>query len=362
MTERDYADGNKQAVALLEKWLAYARRGKVNFAAVVTCESPISAVSEYDGMISSHCAAYVALDQLKTALYSHLLAGRRTQNPDVKPPANLVYYPFPLAPISFDFATWIVAQEMRRIQAGAPAPLKVAFKNLDPHFIRGPMFKEVVQPLLGMVGAVESDEGLQGSHDEVYTLSSVCYLVKQGVGILHLKASPEAHLTVRTYFGGQRPIVVTLREAEHCPHRNSDIEAMCTWALKRGEEGKRVIFVRDTARAAEPLECCDQWFETMPAASLDVDLRLALYEYAECCIFGDNGPYVLALFSDTRFMMFHQPDPLSPYVPEQPRWWKQFHGIGEGEQFPWCRPDQRIMWKPATLENLERGWQDFPKQ
>jgi hypothetical protein len=41
-----------------------------------------------------------------------------------------------------------------------------------------------------------------------------------------------------------------------------------------------------------------------------------------------------------------------------PERFEQWHGIKVGEQYPWCRSDQRCVWKPDTYDNLVTAWNE----
>jgi hypothetical protein len=44
------------------------------------------------------------------------------------------------------------------------------------------------------------------------------------------------------------------------------------------------------------------------------------------------------------------------YRPDTPSFWKENQGIEQGEQYPWCKPNQRLIWKPDTYENIVEAW------
>jgi hypothetical protein len=117
-----------------------------------------------------------------------------------------------------------------------------------------------------------------------------------------------------------------------------------------------VILVRDTACANEPFY---SW-EICPLASTNLHMRMALYEQAKCNLFVANGPCTLAQFSDRPWLCFTpiEPDD-SPYKANTAMFWRMYVGIDVGEQFPWSRPDQRIVWKKDTYENICTAWADI---
>jgi hypothetical protein len=146
-------------------------------------------------------------------------------------------------------------------------------------------------------------------------------------------------------------VTITLRESASDPERNSNIAdwlRFADWLRMRGES---VVIVRDTARAAEPLPS----FGTCPQASTDLHTRMALYAAAKCNLFVSNGPYTLALFMDAPWLTFFEPDPEGAGTMNTPSFWAE-HFVPVGEQFPWCRPDQRLTWKADRYENLVAEW------
>ena len=155
--------------------------------------------------------------------------------------------------------------------------------------------------------------------------------------------------------GKQAPVTITLREAAYSSHRNSNIDEWLKFAEYLIAQGERVLFVRDTKCAADPIE----GYETCPAASIDIDVRLALYESAKANLFVSNGPWSLGLFGSRPWLMFNQIDAMDPYPPNTNQWWVNFHGIGVGEQFPWSRPDQRIVWLKDTFVDMCTAWENL---
>ena len=89
-------------------------------------------------------------------------------------------------------------------------------------------------------------------------------------------------------------VTITSREAEHWPARNSTLTEWTKAARELEGLGYRVVFVRDTCKADEPLES----FETFPGASRDLARRAQLYLGAGCNLFVSNGPAWFALALD----------------------------------------------------------------
>lgn len=280
------------------------------------------------------------------------------------PHPSAACYDLSRAPASWDFCTWLVRAEMERRMRGAPAPLRVAFQPGPKDGFRDDelpwtpeqraAFKaNVMQPLLRLVGAIEDPLACSGVQHE-YTFRPVSELARAGASVPVLVPDEGMLYDVREMLGASpAPITITLREAAHWDHRNSDIPAWTEFARRRMNEGHRVIFIRDTEKADEPLE----GFETCPRASVDTLFRAALYDSALINLFVSNGPVELAIFGRRPWLKFK---PLiKGWCVGDEAWWPKHVGINAYEQFPWSRPDQRIVWKPDTLENLEDAWREF---
>ncbi len=246
--------------------------------------------------------------------------------------------------------------EMARVREGAPAPLKVGFldgreeDDTPENFSkRRAMFKNVLLPLVGMFGAVHEDSAIYGRRYNTYSLRPIVESYLKGEKVPKLKSKLEAQ------FHGNPPVTITLREADRWPHRNSNLEAWMKFARYLEGKGERVIFVRDTAKADEPLD----GFTTYKPAAIDLNARLALYQSAKANLFVSNGPWTLALFGNVPWLMFVEISLAQPFHANFPNWWRQHHGIAEGQQFPWCTPQQRIMWKTDSYENMVKAWEEL---
>ena len=51
-----------------------------------------------------------------------------------------------------------------------------------------------------------------------------------------------------------------------------------------------------------------------------------------------------------------------PYLYNTGEFWREKNGIAPGEQYPWSRPDQRIVWERDTYENISKAWGDLQGQ
>jgi len=217
------------------------------------------------------------------------------------------------------------------------------------------MFVKVVRPMLGLVGAVEDDGSLLGRFKELFVTRDIVQAAEAGEPVPRLRASEGAAAQVSGLLAGVKPVVITLREAEHWPHRNSNVEAWLQFADWLKAQGELVIFVRDTAKAMLPLS-----HPTYPAASIDIDIRTALYAAAKAHLGVSNGPATIPWFLDIPSLLFLDVKPDDyPYQPNTARFLREQMGLEVGGQFPWLRPDQRFVWAPDNFHDIFVAWRQW---
>lgn len=356
--EKGQVHGNAQAVELLERWLEEVRKGQIAYVGIVTAEWPDVLGFDNAGIAELEPLAVEAIDELSKKIEEGR-ALRALPPRDRTLGADHHCYGGGTAPIAWDFLVWLVDAEMQRRREGAPAPLKVAFwfpgdRTEPPGCER--MFHNVVRPLLPLIGAVEDPRAVLGRHKAVYVAREICASANAGQQVPMLAATATARAVVSSWFrDGPKPVVITLREAEHWPHRNSNMEGWIRFARDLKARGERVVFVRDTAKAGEAMS--DREFEVCPAASVNVDVRLALYEQSKCSLFVSNGPAMQAVFSRVPHLVFLSLIPDDAYPCNRPGFFPRAYGIPDGGQFPWARADQRLIWAPDTYENISAAWE-----
>lgn len=365
-------EGNQQCLEFIDRWRLLVAKGKINFVGMIACETATQFYCDHVGVIGTEFAANFAADYLKKQVVDNVF--RRLPMP-ARPdaPANHIAYNLASAPCSFDFLAWLQTQEMRRLKEGAPGPLKVAFsmganQNFDQCMVtdqRRIMYEGVMRPLIKMFGGEEvtgHDPAalhafLQNSRwPENYTLNTAVELFNAGAPMPTVTATDDAVKAVEQFLAGQKqPVVITLRESTHWPHRNSNTKEWLKFADYLSGKGENVLFVRDTAMAKEPLGA----YHTVPPCSVELNSRLALYQRAKANIFCANGPATLAHFTDAPWFMVGPLDPSLAYPPGRPEWWLPHHGIPAYGQFPWSKPNQRIIWELDTADVLIDTWEKF---
>lgn len=266
-------------------------------------------------------------------------------------------YDLSVAPASYDFVTWLGAAEMAR-KRGGHRKLRVSFLDGPKDGFRDdPLpgstdFKKqivtnVILPALTMIGA-EEGTATDGWRSE-YVFRALHYHFKRGEDLPRMKAPNWAKVAVQHWLKGRHPVVVTLREAEHWPERNSNMDA---W-LRFARETRDVVFVRDTLKAEDPLE----GFEIFPAASRNIAIRQALYEEARLNMLVSNGPAILLWLSDSPFVQFNL---LKPGFPAGEKdWIETFIGLTVGDEYPFRNSHQRIVWEDDNYEAITRAYREF---
>jgi len=153
-----------------------------------------------------------------------------------------------------------------------------------------------------------------------------------------LRATEAARRYVDAFLGSRCSrtlITLTLRRQETDPGRNTDPTEWGKFAGWLQAKGHEAIVLDDTHEA---LKSGRGYFE------LDPDLRLALYERANMNCIGNNGPQELLKFSLAPFLLFAQA--LDGWAEH----FRKYFSLQPGEQLPWARADQRLIYAPATFE------------
>jgi hypothetical protein len=352
MQKLEHVSGNQDVIELLEDYLQEARKGQTCFAGVVTVEGQRFS-GNYAGDLRGFHVGFYALDYLQQQM--RRLSNMEALETTSDGPANKFVYDLIKEPICHDFIVWLVTARMIMLREGARPPLRVGFRRghemakREQHF-----FQNVMLPALELFGAVRDPISFEGRRLSVYTPKDICLAARQGEEVPRIHVPQEAMEAVADYLKGSEPVTITLREEETYPHRNSNLPEWCKFARWLEDRGEQVIFLRDTAKATEPLH-----FKTFPAGSRNVMMRVAIYEQAKCNCFVSNGPLGWALFGSRPFLAFHTVHADEGSECNTPSWWARNHGIVPGEQYPWSLPSQRLVYADDNFENLCAAWTEL---
>lgn len=346
-------ESSPEILEILENYylLAKTRRFDHIVISMIDAEDESIACADYAGVIHLELASYRALSLLRKRLEVSIMNWTLPER-DNSLDASYAVYNLAHGPLCFDYIVWLITVEMFRIREGAPGPLKVGFwLGADPSRINPQALlwlENVFRPALSLIGAVEDDKAIHGRPHETFVTGNIQTAAKMGVHV------PQLRTTERSKYPGH--VVITLREADHWPQRNSNIEAWKGFAAYLESRGEKVVFIRDTAKADEPLD----GFTTWPEASRDLHCRMAAYQEAKSSLMLSNGPIALCQFSSVPWIEFIPVlPPGSNYEPSTGLFLRNHQGIDVGEQYSWAADNQRIVWKSDTLENLIAMWDEY---
>lgn len=359
MTLRNNTDvnGNKDAKALLKQFLDLAEQDPIGYVAIVAAKEPNTFMVGFSGTVELEKVGLEGIRKADSIIQANL--DNRTMPPrDETLDESHVCYNVTTSPISFDFLTWMIDMEQRRINANAPFPLKIAFwfgndgkTGLAGMPDRESMLNNVCRPAMKLIGAVEDPKSLLGHTSDFFSYRRTVDLYNA------TKIIPKFKTDVKSPIKKPGYVTITLRETTYWPHRNSRINEWLNFANYLKGKGERVIFVRDTRLADEPIE----GFETCPIASKDLIQRCALYRDAKCNCFVANGPISLAYFGDSPWLKFFEIDDQGAYNAAKSEYWRVCVGLDpdKQEQFPWSTDKQRIVWKPDYFTNMVLAWEEL---
>src|SRR5262245_2988613 len=355
---------NEQVVSTLEQLLERAKLGRMNWLGYSICEGPLHGEDGFVGELGSFYTGHYGLTHCAKRVMQRL-DDMPAPVTNLEPPANTYRYEVTIEPISFDFIAWLVQVKMLQAQAGVPGPTKICFVRnkvidhfTDPEY-RAKFYESVIYPSLALFDCVQTPEAKEGRQVSSYNYGPIVEASRDGTPVPKIQVPERFRVAMKDCLEGIEPVVITLREHRYYTHRNSALTDWLKFAEYLQNRGEHVIFVRDFALADEDIT----GFETMPEASRDILVRAALYESAKCNCFVSNGPASLALFGSRPFLQFILCDETEAdrYIQNTPQWWFTNHGIVPGEQFPWCAPNQRIIWKPDMFETMVEAWEEtFP--
>lgn len=265
-------------------------------------------------------------------------------------------YDLSVCPPTYDVVSWLTKVELDRVSLG--------YEFVDVYIFPGP------------AGGFRVDTVWPRSIPERVKLREqvlvpMCYLLPSVRNVIVCKHH-QAHVTygvgkrwisLQFYAGllaqGLRPlriltgpkdpklITITLREAEHHPKRNSNVDEWVKTAHYLQRIGYRVVIIRDTHRAVIPLP----GLETSPRASLQLFERASLYSRALLNLGVNNGPMWMAIAMNAPVLM------LKPTTEMGGCYNAAFFekcGIPRGSNLPGSPSHQRMIWEEDIADVILR--------
>jgi len=271
-------------------------------------------------------------------------------------------YDLAVSPPTFDFLGFLVSAERYRIERGLPSMRVLVAPGPDSGFRRDnlppreperrhQMLQSIVLPMARLLPScvearmLDEQDSISG---EVFPIgwSVRCRAAHYGTdkivqalqaGCVPLQAKPQKR--------DKNLIVITVRQSDAWPTRNSNLPAWLSLAATLKAEGLRPLFIPDgwEVRGFKP-------YETDAKAALDLHRRAALYERARLCLFVNNGPMAMAMFqAKARSLVFKMCAADAPSC--SPNYFAGC-GLPVGSQIG--RPDHRIVWSDDDAGTLIR--------
>jgi hypothetical protein len=305
----------------------------------------------------------------------------------------LVIYDFAASPTSYDFAAFLALADLHRQRVGAaamyiifvPAPGEGFWDKedigLDEKRWRQ---RNLLVPLCSLwpacsgVTVLSTREDARSwldriTHDAVFppgyrldrpipdafqwaaiTAERAC-----GAVVPNWTAPPQASAFVRHWLRprakGRRLVVITLREAGYYSEVNSNLAAWAAFARSLDEARYFPVMLRDTGAIFGPVPPELQDLTLFSEASLNVEVRAALYAEMFVGLSVANGPMQLQwLNPDCRFLIFRLLVPEN--IRARPTTMRSL-GLEIGGQIPGAKPFQRLIWEEDRFEVIRREFE-----
>lgn len=142
-------------------------------------------------------------------------------------------------------------------------------------------------------------------------------------------------------------LTITIRESRIKPLRNSNVGEWVKAAEVLKDMGYKVLFVPDT----DNMQMSFGDFDSYTPASLDPDIRMALYQKSVLNLGIGNGPMGLCFYSSNPYLMFRMHD---ERFNEQSAAFMKSNHLPIGSQAPWRNNRQALVWEEDTEQNIIR--------
>ncbi len=278
------------------------------------------------------------------------------------------FYDLEFGPVSYDFITWLVRAMVERDRRDCDGLHVVVvpkedglggfarhWGSHDAEAARWRLWHIVIAacPLAGatvtLAASRHQAQSMNDGHSPTWWPDGKAHFAgpliaaaRDGWRIPRLQATAQARRYVAGCYRQQKIVTVTIRQQSTDGARNTNTAAagaFMTWLRARGYHP---IGIPDTHQAL--------MLGGDPRAALDIDLRLALYERAAMNVVGNNGPAMLLWHSDAGFLMFNAGLPAADWREH----WAKHLALKTGDQLPWARPGQRLIYDVDAIDVLQR--------
>jgi hypothetical protein len=305
------------------------------------------------------------------------------------------FYDLSVSPLTFDFATFLASAEVERRMKGLEQ-IDVFLVMRSDGEIRSEAedyeavldktarlwrIRNVLIPMLALLPSVRSyavcgtrelASAVIGDDDrQIYPESYRVYLPRQpaqrtihnharnNVPIWPLfRATDHSRRLIEQFLDrkarGRRPIVITLRNFDYTPERNSRFEDWLAFADGLDPAVFAPVFVLDAETAMQPPPVDLSRHIVCRAASWNLEIRMALYEAAWLNVSLMHGPLELCWYNENaRYLLFL---PVGASRVEMPHILAE-NGVAVGEDLAFAKPWQHIAWCADELPTLRREFE-----
>ena len=301
----------------------------------------------------------------------------------------IAFYDLEVSPISFDFAVFLILAEFRRRQ--------IAVRHLQVVVVHGGgdgfrqddagydtqnkrwRLQNIIIPLTSLLEAtvalnicsnLNAARNIKEAHTgpvfpDGYTieepvseffLSSIIAASTNGEQLPSFQAPTQARAYMRHWLNkrtkGLRPVTITLRESSYDKARNSKVKEWLEFAKRLDKKRFCPVIVRDTEKCFETQSGRFEGLIQCDIASVNLLLRMALYEESWLNLIVPNGPSELCRLSNSiRYLYFKVVDDSTATTSKLI---VASQGIEIGGQMPFATPFQELVWEQDNLETIER--------
>lgn len=288
-----------------------------------------------------------------------------------------VYYDTRLAPITFDFGSYLVVADAERQARGLDSLSlhlhRPAFRNRTireqtyDDDMKDWRFRHILLAIPSLLPSVSAVEWSRASPHQIqfpsFPLSypprsnneasdSIPYLSNalnkyrdEAIDLRPYKAKDQAGLFAKKLCdvrGNRGLITISLRTSTQQLQRNSSLDSWYEVYKELSDQGFDVFVIPDFEDITGNRQHNNYDWRVLPAATFDLDLRLGLYSIAKLNLGVLNGVLVPLFHSKYPYLIFK---PNVEEIHQTTRaWLKRVFGIEQGESFWWSGRGQRLSW------------------
>ena len=302
------------------------------------------------------------------------------------------FYDFGAAPVTFDFATYLAAAEVERRRRGLRSLVVIfvpgshdglrkelpAYEAVMDTSARAWRLRHILFPMLAFLPSVrgyvvcgtraEARALIANDPARIYPSDYRVFLPRQpppadihdqarrGVPVWPMfRATQHGRRLADTFLEnrakGRRTVVITLRNSQASPERNSRNADWLAFADSLDPRKFAPVFVEDTDRAAYGLPEEFSGHIVCEAAAWNLELRMGLYEAAWLNAAIMHGPLELCWYNEqARYLLFV---PLGTTRVTSPDFLIE-SGLVVGADLAFAKPYQRLVWGPDEASTISR--------